>query len=424
MFRLIYSLYFFVKFGASNFMDDYDYISYANEILAQGILVPDIDKIYGNGHQVGIGWPLILSGLFFIFGQNYFIVFVLNSLISSFHVAFIALLAREIFGLRVGLLSGTWAIFYMHFIKFAPTILKENIIHFFFILCLYLFIKSIKEFKGKKYILMFSFAFAIFIHIDERYFALFPVFIVSFFFLRTDSFKNNCFRIGQFILIVVMLMIPWLLRNYFVYDRPIILAYQTSQFTDRFVGCGEKEIKTGEKSLKTSYSRKYLPVYEQATRDILNGREPDLEGFRYYKDIKMGIAEGNIPHSYSYLKNLWEEFKEFFRICRFKSGFLAYGYRYMPKGSSINNTIYIFQYGILLPFFVFTIGYGFVKRIAVVNFLTILIASYASIHFFIEHSLIRYRIPIDGIIIMFGIYGFLTLLNLWKMRRTSILPDK
>jgi 4-amino-4-deoxy-L-arabinose transferase-like glycosyltransferase len=422
--RLIYSLYFFVKVGASNFMDDYDYISYANEILAQGIFVPDIDKIYGNGHQVGIGWPLILSGFFYVFGQNYFVIFILNCLLSAFHVVLIVLLAREIFGLRVGLISGVWAAFYMHFIKFTPTILKENIIHLFLFLCLYLFIKAIKEYNGKKQILLFSVVYAIFIHIDERYFALFPVFAISFFFLRSDSFRNNFIRVSQFISIVILLMIPWLIRNYFVYERPILLAYQTSQVTDKILGYNESEIKTGEKSLKTSYNRKYLPIYEQATKDILNGKEPDTDGFRYYKDIKMGIAEGNIPHSYSYLKNLWEEFKEFFRICRFKSGFLANGYRYMPKGASINNAIYIFQYGILLPFFVFTIGYGFVKRIAVVNFLTLLIASYASIHLFIEHSLIRYRIPIDGIIIMFGIYGFLTLLNIWKMQRTSILPNK
>src|SRR5688572_6546053 len=77
LFRSLYVYYFYYKFGYSQFGDDIDYISYAQQIKAQGFTVPDIDKIYGNGHQVGIGWPLIIFFIFGLFGEKYWLVFIL-----------------------------------------------------------------------------------------------------------------------------------------------------------------------------------------------------------------------------------------------------------------------------------------------------------------------------------------------------------
>jgi len=414
--RLIYIFYYFSQFGTTNFMDDLDYISYANEIIAQGIWVPDITKIAGNGHQVGIGWPLILSVFFYLFGQNYLLIFIFNCILSSLHVVLISLVAKEIFGTRVGIIAGLWSTLYIHFIKFTPTLLKENLIHFLLFLCLYLFIRLCNEKGNLKQLVIFSLVFAFFIHVDERYLTLLPVFAIGIFFLKKDSFRNNLVRATQFACIVGVLMIPWLIRNYNVYDRPVILAYQTSQFTDKLFGFSEKDPQILEQEYRSSYSRKNLPAYEKATLDILNGKDPNLEKYRYLKDIRMGINEGIIPYSYTFSKNLWEEFKEFYRVCRFKSGYLANGYRFMKKGTMVNNIIYILQYGILLPFFALTILYGMVKKIRTINFLTFVIVIYTCIHIFIEHALIRYRIPIDGIIIMFSIYGFFIFLSVLNIK--------
>ena len=63
--------------------DELDYISYANNIIAQGVVVPDISLLRGNAHLIGPGFPLVLATLFRIFGENYFPVFLLNALLST-----------------------------------------------------------------------------------------------------------------------------------------------------------------------------------------------------------------------------------------------------------------------------------------------------------------------------------------------------
>ena len=69
--------------GTSKFIDDWDYISYAKNIMSQGIWIPDISKLYSNSHLVGPAFPIILALLFTIFGENYLSVIILNAILSS-----------------------------------------------------------------------------------------------------------------------------------------------------------------------------------------------------------------------------------------------------------------------------------------------------------------------------------------------------
>ena len=57
--------------GTVGFVDDWDYISYAKNILDQGVLVPDISKLNPTADQVGPGFPLIVAMTFALFGENY-----------------------------------------------------------------------------------------------------------------------------------------------------------------------------------------------------------------------------------------------------------------------------------------------------------------------------------------------------------------
>lgn len=402
--RAIYTIYFYAESGYSQFSDDRDYISYAREIAAQGIAVPDIDRIFTNGHQVGIGWPFILYLLFSLFGEHFWLVFIFNVLVSSFHAVLIFLTGKLVFNKAVGLAAALWAVPYMNFIKFVPTVLKENLIHFFFFLCLYLFVRILKE-RKTGLLIYFSLAFTALIHIDERYFSLFPFFAL---FILFDRYKVSNWRSAFiYVGIVVLLMVPWFIRNYQVYERPVILAYQTTEFTDPLLGYHPDSVVTGYESGPTPYSRKYIPAYEEITRDLLAGREIDsaYKKYAYVKDLRRAISMGLVPETYTYGENLFEEFKEFFRVYRFEYGWMANGYRLCAPRPFFNNIVFIVQFGILLPFCFIGLFYSLRNRNRFAGYLLFFASLYAFIHIVLVHVVERYRVPVDGIILIFSFYG-------------------
>ena len=115
--RLAFGVIIYHLEGTSQFIDEWDYISYANNILSQGIWVPDITRLYSNSHLVGPGFPFVLASIFYVFGQNYFIVVLFNCLLSTIVVTLIYFICKETFNQKIGLIASGWAIFYILFFQ-------------------------------------------------------------------------------------------------------------------------------------------------------------------------------------------------------------------------------------------------------------------------------------------------------------------
>jgi len=401
--RIIYAYLYFTRYETTLFVDDWDYISYAEQILAQGIWVPDIDAIVGNGHQVGMGWPMMLSVIFALFGKNFTIVFILNGVLSGLHVVFTYLLAKLVFNKETALLSAILCLFYIRFIKFVPFVLKENLIHFGFTFCIYLFFRSLKE-KSYKPLLSFTFVYLLFLHIDERYLIFSPLFAGLYIYHGRFELSATLKRGAVAASLFLLGLVPTTMRNYQVYKRPIILAFQTSEFTDFLFD--ERQFKNGRPSLETPYSSANFEVYETITEHLLQGEPVDQykSTYKYIPLIKQGIREGNVPHTYNAVEGIFAEVKEFFRICRFKGGYVANGYRYMPAWPLLNNIIYIFYFGVPFVLFFTVLFKKSIWGNSLASALLFIIALYSFTHIFLIHALVRYRIPIDGFIFIFAAF--------------------
>ena len=62
--RILFGVITYINNGTSNFIDDWDYISYANNILSQGIWVPDLSTFFSDSYEVGVAFPLVLAIIF------------------------------------------------------------------------------------------------------------------------------------------------------------------------------------------------------------------------------------------------------------------------------------------------------------------------------------------------------------------------
>ena len=124
--RIGFGIYSYQTMGTSKFVDDWDYISFANNLIEQGIFVTDLSTFYSNSHEVGPGFPIIIALSLKIFGESYLPIIILNAIISSLIPIIIFYLGKEIFNKEVGLISSLWSIFYVLHIIYIPFVLIEG----------------------------------------------------------------------------------------------------------------------------------------------------------------------------------------------------------------------------------------------------------------------------------------------------------
>jgi 4-amino-4-deoxy-L-arabinose transferase-like glycosyltransferase len=393
--------------GTTKFVDDWDYLSYAENILEQGVFVPDISQIYSNGHLVGPGFPLIVAGMLAIFGQAYLPIMILNALISSLICILLYYLGKELFDHRVGLLAAGWSMIYVLHIYFVPRVLKHVWLAFLCPLAIYAYLLETKREGVSLKSLIPAFLFAFLIHMDERFFALFPLLLISFLFLDSISWRKGLQKAAVFFCVVVVLMIPWLVRNYRVYERPVILTARTAAFTDGLFG----------------YESEKPPefVWRDSLADsISQGKEVEgLKGFRY-NSLKLGLKHGYVPHRFSKTERWSAEARELWRPVRTSYGYTYRGFRFEVPWSLKHNASIGLTYGVLLPFFLIGVVLIFKNRHRKGIFVIALIVLYTFIHVVLAHARNRYRVYIDAFIIVIAFYGLMQIYSLVRRRGKDV----
>lgn len=393
IFKVCYGVVAYNIYGTTKFDDDWDYISYANQIIKQGIWVLETSKL--NDDQIGPGFSLFLAILFSIFGENYLIVVIINAILGAFITILIFFLGKNIFNDTVGILASFWTIPYVLYYKWIPTVLKEMWIFFLFPLVIYLVFLEARKNKITLRILLISILFAFFIHLDERFFVYFPFIAIIFPILNRQNLKVSLTKGLIFFIFVLALMVPWTIRNYKAYDRIVILTTRTDKVLNKFYKNWQ---------YKEKRNRYYLS--NEQIDSIARGEEIYKRQPIEIERIKQGI----IPHKYTKWEQWYNEFIEFWRSYRFTPGYVADGFRFEAR-SLRHNLSLLFSYGIMLPFFLVGVYLTFKKK----NIMGIIIFSIIIIHTFIHVFLAgvryRYRVPLDIFIIILASYGFLWIYN-------------
>lgn len=406
--RVLFGIYSFMTKGPGPFGDDLKYIKFAKNMIQNGIFSPY--KV----SPVGPGFPLVVAFLFMIFGESVLPVMVLNALVSALLSILIFYLGKELFNERVGMMAAFWSMFYVLFIRYTPRVLKENWLAFLFPLVILLFLKETKRDKVSLHLLIpLSISFAFLIHMDERYFAFFPLLILGFVFLDMKSWKNGFLKSVWFCLFVVVLMIPWMIRNYSVYNKIVILSERTTAITDKILGIRD------ESTFKNTKHRWFLSKdkIRQARQGQMVNR---ADGKKIEPDQLEAIKDGIIPHRFSKLEQYWSVFQILWKPVDFIRSYSTTGYRYDGKWSLKHNLSLGLTYGLLLPFFLYGLILFFRYQWKTGLFLFSIFAYHTLIHMlFIPFTRNRYRIPLDALILVTAFYGLYALfLSLKKKSET------
>jgi len=390
--RVIYGLYFYFKHNTANFDDDWAYINYAEAMIQQGIFVRDISAMSQTKSGIAPFYPFLIFLSFKIFGIKYIPLIILNAALSSSLTLIIFYVGKYLFNDKVGIMSSFWTIIYINTIRWIPTLLKENLLQLLFALFVLLLLVYLIKNHGYFILTLLSFIFTILIHTDERYIIYYIVLIIVIFLITESSIKEKILAVVYLNVIIVALMTPWLIRNYEVYQRPVILSERTAFFTDKLFGYKND-----------NYFNQEIQVSDATLDSIIKGMP--VNDMTMYNLIQRGISYGMYPRRFSKIEKMYSDFKELWRPFRFSDMWVSEGYRPEGKWSLSHNISLILTYGVLLPFFLAGIYYC-IKTKNKVSFVLIgIVLIHTIIHTTIVLSQNRYRIPIDVIIIVIAFYG-------------------
>lgn len=411
--RLLYMTFHLSHFGLDLSSDAGDYKQFAEFMQLQGLFVTDISELLAHA---GPGFPFLIYLDFMIFGTNNFWLTLAVGLLSNTLVCvLIYKLSFLLFSNKfVAFGTAIWAVFYLHFIRYTPFIQKENLVFFLFLLCVYAILKLARG-GGAKYLLLFCLPFIYLIHVDERYFFYLPFLLIYLFFVNLKNYK---WAILVFVFVFIG-MTPWLYRNYVVFERPVILTERTAKFTDKVLGYEEPVNPFRATRPNDPYSFEHTKAYELITDSIVKGLNPKGHGYKFVPRLYEAVTDGHIPHTYTKSEKIKNELFELIKPVSFQGTFTAYGYRYMPKWKWQSNLIYGLQYGVLLlmfPIAVFLVLRSRIIRKKEVVFMIILLCLHIVLHLFFGHAIQRYRVPIDFVFIIFGVYTLISFFYLSKFK--------
>jgi len=389
-------------------------------------MVRNIEPLYGS--TIGPGYPLIVALNFLISGLDkfWFLIFV-QCLMGTLTVLVVYKLAFKMSNNKiVAFLSGLWLSIYIQYIWYTPWVLKETLVFILFPCSIYLAIKIRDSLElASKETIFFILCFTYLIHSDERYIIFLP-FILLFILVPFNYFKKRLLTLFVLLIGIIVFMLPWLYRNYLVYNRPVILTVRTTVLTDKFLGYEplwsyEKSYNSLTKQYRIrTGSEKTIPIYKSIVDSLLSGKQIKSTEENIYglNNIKEQVSKGNIPVPFNKVKRFWSYFKAFWQPCNFKGNFTGSGYRYEAPWNMRLNITSILQYGILLPFFIYGIYIIFKNKNQIGIFLFVIIFIHAFVHIFITWSNTRYRLPIDSFIIIIAFTGIFNLFE--KIKTFSI----
>ena len=357
---------------------------------------------------------VMISLIYLAVGENIKIVMMVNVIISSVTCVVIYLLGKEIFNKQIGLISAYWSIIYVYFMVYIPRVMKENMLQLLIPLVILLMVYEVKKKKVNIASFYLPLIFTYLIHTDERYIIFIPVIFMTMIVSDKVSRTFGIKKFSIFFITVMVLSIPWAIRNYFVYERPVILTIRTEEVTrpliDKYFNYNGF---SQNRKITTDIQDENVNVIKQNSISRLED-EKVARNIRYLNRI-----ENN-----NFLYNSYDESFQRFMIywspmVIWESKFKSY---IIPAGSLKYNIGGMLTFGILLPFFLIGSGISIMRnKLGLSLLFFILIQSLLHIQFDFINPWPRYRYPVDSLVIIISIYGFVNIFKYIQFKFVSVI---
>jgi len=379
--RFSYTCYAYSTHGTENWKDDWEYLSYGQEI-AEGNWHPVHPKREGEFMTVGPAMPILIAASIRLFGDTHWPIFLYNITITSLVVWILFYLGKYVFDRRIGWLLALWGTLFAQFTIYNPYLLKEPTNFFFLPLTVFLLVKSIRKSGAILPLVMSALSYIWLIHADERYLVYAPLFALSFLLIRPFNFKLAMGRVSIWGIAVLVLMVPWTIRNYKVFNQIVLISPRTTVFTAKI--CGD----------------------DISNLHVINHDTDAVEASRSYykrKHFKRYNEYNVSPREFGKYEKYIRAFINFWQPTYFRPTFIQYGFRFR-KWSLGHNLCGLLGYGLFLPFYFIGIFIMKKRKNALGLFIAAIPIIHSLVHTLMVWSLERYRSPVVFCVICVGLW--------------------
>lgn len=278
---LIFIFAFLIRISVQYYMgsfitpETWEYEKVVNNFFAGRGLVFDL---YGTAHSSLLTplYPMICILTYSLSGHSFFAMAIIQSIISSLICVVIFWIGRDLFGTKVGLLAGALTIIHPGIViytsKFHPLVLDSLL----FCIIIWMLIQTRKkpDFLNQ---LKLGLTFGLTMLTRSTVFLFLPV---SWIWLRKKT--NSFFLI--FILTSTIVLMPWLVRNYIIHKKILVVSSSASVFWR-----GNNPLATG-----TSLGPSGKPMLEEAgdIRSLIYGK-PEIEQSRIFLNESFKFIKNN-----------------------------------------------------------------------------------------------------------------------------------
>jgi len=205
--------------------DSKEYIKLAENILnGNGFTLSNDFLNYEPESLRTPGYPAFLAIILFLFKNQIFISFI-QIIMMAFCVVLVYKIALMFFDRKIALLSAIMMILEPSMSYYSSVVLSDTPAMFFFILALYVFLKYIKSEKNDIRLIFLSgfiLGFTTLIRPISQFLPfVFLLYLVAVFY-KTQSFKIFLKASVLFIFGFLLMISPWMTRNYIIFGSPAV----------------------------------------------------------------------------------------------------------------------------------------------------------------------------------------------------------
>ena len=169
------------------------------------------------------GYPFIVAIVYFVFGEEYINVIMFQIIISLIAILVYNKISQKLYSPCIAFLATLWLISYQPFLKYSSYLLIESLTLSLLIFSIFFIQKYFRNYINKD-LYIFSLIFAVLISVNNR-FIVHAAFIFTFLFILSLKFRKVHLRsVILSGLTVVMILLPWHIRQYVVYNKIILFS--------------------------------------------------------------------------------------------------------------------------------------------------------------------------------------------------------
>lgn len=331
-------------------------------------------------------YAAFLASIYSFFGKDYNIVRIVQAIIGALTVCLFYLIAYKIFNRTVAVATGIFSSFYMTFVVCTNLLYSETIFTFLLAFIAYLIVTTDKPNLLKFCALGVLCGFLTLTKSSGVFMPLIAIFVLLIKMQKRHLSMKKAFVASVILLLCfTAVMLPWTIRNYRIHGRFVPIS--TNAGLNMYVGIKPVEGKIFGLGPRDEVAKRASTIINEAERNNYFIRAT----LQAYKEDPTVI-----------LRLLIMKFLFFWNIIDWEI-----------MGGGVVNYHFIF----IAPFFILGIIFSLKNKKEVL--LMLLVILYFTSLVLIFQGVPRYRMPIDGYVIMLGCYGIYELIY---KQRNKIRP--